>query len=214
MKTRRNEVSQVGPPPVKVTHKRKKGAESRKPDDAEDESRPVKRRRGGIQPREVVSRSASPENSDTIQTKTATTARTAKRYGKKGRTSSPAPVAVTGIDYDELPGLTVPNKSEKSSPVQQRRPAKEAARKASTITTGMGKTRASAMRRKDEKLETLAVVKVKTEKKSTKTRAKRALNVDDDIKIASVKTLDPPENKRLTRSKLNKVCLFYIFRLR
>jgi hypothetical protein len=144
-----------------------------------------------------------------METRTAS----AKRYGKKGRTSSPAPSAVTAIDYDELPGLTLLDNSKKPSLVLQRRPGKATARKANTVSTSIGKTRASAMRRKDEKLDKPAPIKIKAEKKVPETRAQRVSNADS-LKITAIKAVDAPENKRLTRSKLKsdskKVGLLYV----
>jgi hypothetical protein len=231
MKKKRNDASQGGPAPVEDARKRKKGAESGTLDD--DETRLVKRQRGRLQTLEVFSSSTSPEKEpDVIQTQTVRYTLAAKRYGKKGRTSSPAPSAVTGIDYDELPPSTVIDKWEASSPVQRLRPNRETARKAITVLTGIGKTRASAMRQKDGKLGRSAPMKVKTEKKRTNTRSKQASNkgsmkiadigaVDlaekkgtnnqskqaldtDVVKTTCIVVVNPFENKRITRSNLKK----------
>jgi hypothetical protein len=199
MKRRRNDAPQDGPALVKETHKRKKGIES---GDGQVKSRPVKRQRGRLQ---VISRSASLEKEekfDMVQAKSSASTLAAKRYGKKG-SPSPGSSTVTGIDYDELPGAIALDKAELSSAIQHRRSPKEAVTKVSAVSAATGTTRASAMRRKDEKLENSAVTKVKVDNKETKTRAKRTLNTDD-VKIVDADTINPSETKRVTRSKKRK----------
>jgi hypothetical protein len=208
MKKKRDDAPQATPASVKKTHKRKKGARSGPDaDDTEGESRPTKRQRGRIQVREVFTRSVSPEKFDVIKTKAATSTQSTKRYGKKGRTTSPAP---SGINYDELPSSSVPYKAEKSILVPQRLPVKEVARKASNMPTRTGKTRASAMRRKVEKLEKPPVTKIKADEKAAKALKKRTSNVDH-VQMTDIMNLDQPETERVTRSKLklDKVCFIF-----
>jgi hypothetical protein len=168
--------------------KRKKSVGPGRPTGA-GEDRPVKRQRA----REVFAKPAF--QPDIVPNKSATSARTAKHYGKKGRTSSPVPSPLTGIDYDDLPASMIPDDLVKSSPVQRRRPTRK-------VSIGASKSRAAVTRRKDGKLAD------KAENKTTKTRAKRTLDTDD-IKIAINEALGPLENKRVTRSKM-KVRLPYI----
>ena len=202
MKTKRNDAPQGSPALIKDSRKRKEGAEATNFDVSGVENRPVKRLRGQLQAPGIVSRSASPEKksaSNMIQKKAARFTFTAKRYGRKERLSSPEPSVVTGIDFDELPGSAALDKPDVLSPVQNIRLTREAVRKASTLPAGMGKTRALAMRRKDEKVgRPLAAGK-----KGTKHQSTQALDIDN-IVITPNEAIDPPENKRVTRSNLKK----------
>jgi hypothetical protein len=213
MKRRRNDAPQDSSAPVKATHKRQKGA---KLDSGEVESRPVKRQRGRTQAEEVNLWPASPEKENTsgmVHTKTPASTLAAKRYGKKGRSSSP-PSGVLKVDYDELPSAIMLDTTKVSSSIQQRRSPREAARTAKAVSTAASGTRASVMRGK-EIFGSSAVTKVKTDTMRTKTQAKRALNTDD-VKIPHVHAINPPETKRVTRSTMKKpdlkeVCFFHNF---
>jgi hypothetical protein len=78
-----------------------------------------------------------------LSTSTTTRAKNTKKYGKKGKVSSPIPP--TDVDFDEVPGAGPKGKTNRrakattraSKPVPKKLPARQ--------------TRASAMRRKDEK---------------------------------------------------------------
>jgi hypothetical protein len=202
MKTERNDAPQDGAALIEDARKRKKETEAANFDDSGVENRPVKRQRGRLQAPGVVSRSASPEKkgaSNMTQTKAARFTLTAKRYGKKGRMSSPEPSVVTGIDFDELPGSTALDKPEVSSPVQNIRLTGEAVRDTSALPTGMGKTRALAMRRKDKKVG----LPLTAGKKGTKHQSTQASDTDNVI-ITNKEAIDPPKNKRVTRSNLKK----------
>lgn len=209
MKKRRNDTTQDISQNTKDTRKRKQAADIGGLDDGDVEQPPVKRQRGRAQALDVVPMSASPGGkSDIIRTKNR---RSTNRYGKKGRTSSPAPSALLAIDYDELPDQTIPSKSEAPPPIQKRRLAKEPVKKATTALTSTSKTRASAMRRKDEKL---TVPAVKADKKEPKARPKPALKADK-AKVTPIIIVDQREEQWITKpkpeiSEPNNVRLLYV----
>lgn len=125
--------------------KRKRGQDARhdKPnsDDIELERRPLKRLRGAL-PATAKEVTPTPEEKP-VFSQAARTAKTAKKYGKKGRTSSPVPASAADIDYDELPdassvahGLTSPAprardvKAKKKAPTATSTKARTAAKRA------------------------------------------------------------------------------------
>lgn len=202
MKRRRNDAPQDSPAPIKATHKRQSGARR---DDGEVESRPVKRQRGRPQAEEVNSRPASPGKVNMfgmVHAKTPVSTLAAKRYGKKGRSSSPVPSDILKIDYDALPSSAIMlDTTGASSFIQQRQSPREATRTINPVSATTSGKRVSA------------VTKVKTNMMRTTTRAKRALNTDD-VKIPHANAIDPPETKRVTRSTMRKpdskkVCVFF-----
>lgn len=198
MKKRTNDADQSIPENTKDIRKRKKATDSGGLDNDDAERPPVKRQRGRAQAQNIVSVSASPERqSDIVRTKN----RISKnRYGKKGRISSPAPSATPAIDYDELPDLVIPSKVETPPPNGKRRPAKEPVRKATAVQVDTGRTRASGMRRKVEKVERPIVPTVMVDKPEPKARRKRTSKADK-VKAIPVKTIDQHEEQHVAKPK-------------
>jgi hypothetical protein len=208
MKKRLNDAAQNISENTKDTRKRKKVADIGGLDDDDAERPPVKRQRGRAQAQNIVLVSASPDRQ--VRTKN----RISKnRYGKKGRTSSPAPSAIPAIDYDELPDMAIPSKAETPPPNDKRRPAKEPVRKATAVQVGTGKTRASDMRRKDEKLERPIVSTVMADKPEPKARPKRASKADK-AKAIPVKVVDQREEQHVDKAKTSEpknVSLLFVY---
>lgn len=186
MKKRGNEVTRDIAKNTEETRKRK-AVDLGGSDNGDVVRSPVKRQRGRTRAQDIVSMSVSPKRkSRTLRKKDRMST---NRYGKKGRTSSPAPSAFPAIDYDELPDLAAPSKDEILLASNKRRPAKKSIRKAAKVLVGMGKTRTSAMQREDEKLE---YPTVKANKEVPKARGKRTKKADK-AKATRVKACDHEE---------------------
>lgn len=200
MKGQRNQVSKIKPEPSE--EKRKRKATAAMEPDTNGQPSPSKRQRTA----RAADEPPKPASSETMaHPKTAEakkSIKSAQRYGKKGKASSPPQNPTTGVNFDELPGSTDPT----ISPPPKRG---KSATKDVTFIDESRKTRASAMQRKNKKIDTPTTIIDKPEKKALKARPKRGLTTNKPQEKQAVSAIDNPKKALpLKETKAKRVSRF------
>lgn len=187
-KDQRNQVSKVKSEPAKENRKRKAATEPMVVEsDTNARPSPSKRQRTVEAPNELPEMVRQPKIAQAEKSTKAS-----RRYGKKGKASSPAPNLAISIDFDELPGSTAPKRP--ISPLPPKRGKNVA--NVPTVIEDSRKTRASAVQRKDKKADIPMVTAVKPEKKPLKTRPKRGLKVNKPQEEIIASVVERPKPRK------------------